>query len=189
MGSKSRPPCFLTAAISSSGSRTNRSSPKIPTNMFPFTKPDSWPNIGFSVTAGSSGTMRASAAFASSLGLGIFIPLGAAILANFPPFHPPHGDVMRFFQKWLDRLKGRLAGIEDAHKVVGAIHRVRHQSIERREVVAAAVSGEQLRVGLLADADVQGKDAWAVQVRRIVEIAVVLGHDGRERKPVGFVEI
>src|SRR5713101_1576981 len=41
--------------------------------MLPFTKAESWPNIGFRVTAGSSGTSLLKAALASSLGLGIFI--------------------------------------------------------------------------------------------------------------------
>src|SRR2546425_9670421 len=54
--------------------------------MLPLTKADSWPNIGLSVTAGSSGTSFANAAFASSLGFGIFIgPRGAGIGRHFPP--------------------------------------------------------------------------------------------------------
>src|SRR5437773_9889945 len=52
----------------------------MPQNMFPLTNADIWPNMGLIVIAGSSGTMRANAAFASSLGLGIFMPLGAAIV-------------------------------------------------------------------------------------------------------------
>jgi hypothetical protein len=51
--------------------------------MFPFTKADSWPNIGFSVTAGSSGTTLLKAAFAFSLGFGIdpgFIRLNPSVL-------------------------------------------------------------------------------------------------------------
>ena len=73
IGSKSRPPCFLTAVISVSGNLTTSSSPKRPQNMFPFTNAESWPNIGLSVMAGSSGTSRVNAALASSLGLGSFI--------------------------------------------------------------------------------------------------------------------
>jgi hypothetical protein len=60
-----------------------RSSPKIPQNMLPFTKAESWPNIGLSVTAGSSGTSLLKAAFAFSLGLGIdpgFIGLTPSVL-------------------------------------------------------------------------------------------------------------
>jgi hypothetical protein len=50
--------------------------------MLPFTKAESCPNIGFSVTAGSSGTSLLNTALASSLGLGIFIgPRGAGITA------------------------------------------------------------------------------------------------------------
>src|SRR6202165_3930083 len=79
MGSKSRPPCFFTVAISASGSRTLSSSPQTPQNMLPLTKAESWPNLGFRVTAGSSGTSLLNAALASSLGLGIAMPLGAAI--------------------------------------------------------------------------------------------------------------
>jgi hypothetical protein len=41
--------------------------------MLPFTKAESWPNIGFRVTAGSSATSLLNAALASSLGFGIFI--------------------------------------------------------------------------------------------------------------------
>ena len=49
--------------------------------MLPLTKADTCPNIGLIVTAGSSGTIRAKAAFASSLGLGIFIgPRGAGLI-------------------------------------------------------------------------------------------------------------
>jgi len=49
--------------------------------MFPFTNADICPNIGRMVTAGSSGTIREKAAFASSLGLGIFIgPRGAGLI-------------------------------------------------------------------------------------------------------------
>src|SRR5450759_4543975 len=70
MGSKSRPPCFFTAAISGSGSLTKRSSPNSPANILPFTNAERLPNIGFSVTAGSSGTNSLNAAFASSLALG-----------------------------------------------------------------------------------------------------------------------
>src|SRR5262245_53006392 len=47
--------------------------------MLPFTKAESWPNMGLIVIAGPSGTTRAKAALASSLGLGIFIDFGAAI--------------------------------------------------------------------------------------------------------------
>ncbi|MGH7763369.1 MAG: hypothetical protein ACREOM_03000 [Candidatus Dormibacteraceae bacterium] len=62
------------------GNRTTRSSPNKPQNMFPFTKADIWPNIGFKVTAGESGTSLLKAAFASSLGLGIFIDPGAIMI-------------------------------------------------------------------------------------------------------------
>src|SRR5438128_11702408 len=65
----------------------------MPQNMFPFTNADIWPNMGLIVIAGSSGTMRANAAFASSLGLGIFMPLGAA-MAAFSSINP--GARVRF---------------------------------------------------------------------------------------------
>jgi hypothetical protein len=45
--------------------------------MLPFTKAESWPNMGFKVTAGSLGTIFVKAAFASSLGFGNFIPFAA----------------------------------------------------------------------------------------------------------------
>jgi hypothetical protein len=53
--------------------------------MLPFTKAESWPNIGFKVTAGSLGTIFEKAAFASSLGFGNFIPFatGGAIASIF----------------------------------------------------------------------------------------------------------
>src|ERR1700694_5292362 len=79
MGSKSRPPCVFTVAISASGSRTISSSPKIPQNMLPLTKAESWPNIGFRVTAGSLGTSLRDAALAPALGLGTALALGADI--------------------------------------------------------------------------------------------------------------
>src|SRR5712691_4460573 len=71
MGSKSRPPCLRMGAAWSSGRRTNRSSPKSPLNMLPFTKAARLPNIGRMLTAGSSGTSFVNAALACSLGFGI----------------------------------------------------------------------------------------------------------------------
>src|SRR4029077_7072540 len=62
--------------------RTNRSSPKSPANMLPFTNAARLPNIGRIVTAGSSGTSFANAALACSLGFGIAPP--AILLMSFP---------------------------------------------------------------------------------------------------------
>src|SRR5438094_9027047 len=91
----------------------NSSSPKIPQNMLPFTKADIWPNIGRIVMPGPSGTTRANAAFASSLGFGIFMPLGAAITTDSLPFDPPLGDLMRLAEQRLDPLGRRLARGQD----------------------------------------------------------------------------
>src|ERR1700693_4362578 len=60
--------------------------------MLPFTKAESWPNIGFSVTAGSSETSLLNAALASSVGLGIFIdPRSIGLIVAPPP--GPDGDL------------------------------------------------------------------------------------------------
>ncbi len=90
-------------------------------------------------------------------------------------------DPLSLVEQRLQRIKGRITGVEDAHPMVGPVDRVRHQAVEGREVMIA-LAWKQRRVRLLADPDVQSKDAGAVQMRRVVEIGVVLGHDGGERK-------
>src|SRR2546427_10381440 len=83
--------------------------------MLPFTNAESWPNIGFSVTAGSSGTMRAKAAFASSLGFGIFIgPRGAGIGRHFPP--TPTTVAKGVYQPESKGRFGTLAGIRQCKR-------------------------------------------------------------------------
>jgi len=49
--------------------------------------------------------------------------------------------------------------------------------------------GEERSVRLFRDSDVQAEDLWAVQVGLVVEIAVVLGDDGRERKSARAFEV
>src|ERR1041384_2972633 len=128
MGSKSRPPCFFTFAISCWGRRTKKSSPKMPQNMLPFTKADIWPNIGLMVTAGSSGTALANAAFASSLGRGIFINLGAGIgsVPPPPPLNTSCGDLVRLLQQRTQLGEGGIASIQHANKGVRTVDGVGH---------------------------------------------------------------
>src|ERR1051325_7618114 len=166
MGSKSRPPCFFTFAISCWGRRAKKSLPKMPPNMLPFTKADIWPNIGLMVTAGSSGTALANAAFASSLGRGIFIDLGAGIgsVPPPPPLNTSCGDLVRLLQQRTQLGEGRIAWIQHANKVVRSVDGVGHQHVERRVVVDLVAPKEAL-VGLLADSDVEPKHAFPVQVR------------------------
>src|SRR5258708_25644290 len=106
--------------------------------MLPFTKAESWPNIGFRFTAGSSGTSLLKAALASSLGLGIepgaIRPI-PTILHLSVSSRPPDSYVARLSQQWSDRLKRRIAWVEHADKMVAPIHRVWHDPVERREVV------------------------------------------------------
>src|SRR5438093_11454541 len=143
IGSKSCPPCFLTFAISSSGRRTNRSSPKIPQNMLPFTKADIWPNIGRVVMPGPSGTTRANAAFASSLGFGIFMPLGAAIPTDSLPFDPSLGDLIGLAEQRLDALERRLARVQDRDPVALPVNGMGHQLVQRGELVLTLVRKER----------------------------------------------
>src|SRR3989442_1127030 len=126
----------------------------MPQNMFPFTNADIWPNMGLIVIAGSSGTRRANAAFASSLGLGIFMLLGAAIVrillhhvqelaalrspgSSAAAMRPADRDGVCFGKERLDSLERGLARVEDAHPVVRAIDRMGHESVQDREVVVA----------------------------------------------------
>src|SRR2546430_9902880 len=92
-----------------------------------------------------------------------------------------HGDPVGLLEQRLHRVEGRVARVQDTDKVVASVDRVRHQLIERGEVVLP-IGPEELLVGLLADPDVEPKDAVTVEIRSVVEIAVVLGHDRRERK-------
>src|SRR5258708_3551879 len=121
--------------------------------MLPFTKAESWPNIGFRVTAGSSGTSLLRAAWASPLGLGIepgaIRPI-PTILHLSVSSRPPDSNVARLSQQWSDRLKRRIAWVEHADKMVAPIHRVWHEPVERREVVLAL--DEQRGISLLAHA-------------------------------------
>jgi hypothetical protein len=76
---------------------------------------------------------------------------------------------------------------------------MRQQAVERSEVVARRDDGaergsrrlraEQRAVSFLADADVQPENARTIQLRGTVEIAVILGDDGGERKPLRWREI
>src|SRR5207247_2052934 len=108
----------------------------MPQNMFPFTNADIWPNMGLIVIAGSSGTRRANAAFASSLGLGIFMLLGAAIVrillhhiqelagalrspgSSAAAMRSADRDGVCFGKERFDPLESGLAWVEDAYPVV-----------------------------------------------------------------------
>src|SRR5437762_476069 len=152
----------------------------MPQNMFPFTNADIWPNMGLIVIAGSSGTMRANAAFASSLGLGIFMPLGAAIVrillhhVQELPATPRSGlmaaamrssdrDGVCFGKERFDPLERGLARVEDAYPVVRAIDRMGHEPVQGREVMVAVCRKER-PVCLLADSDVEPEDTRPIQV-------------------------
>src|SRR5947199_7266451 len=187
-GSSSSPPCFLPFANTSAGRRTNSSSPKIPQNMLPFTKADIWPNIGRIVMPGPSGTTRANAAFASSLGFGIFMPLGAAITTDSFPFDASPGDLIGLAEQRLDALERRLAGVQDRDPVALPVNGMGHQLVQRGELVLTLVRKERPE-SLFAHADVEPKHAGPVQLRQLVKITVVLGDDRREREPAWPFEV
>src|SRR4051794_22971846 len=92
--------------------------------------------------------------------------------------------LIRLGEQGPHRLKRRGAGVEDAYPVHLAIDRMRHDPVQNREIVGVVLlMAEQGGEGLLAHADVQAEDAFAVQVGGTVELAVVLGHDRGEGEP------
>jgi hypothetical protein len=91
---------------------------------------------------------------------------------------------VRLGQQGLDRLESVDARIQHAHPGHPAVHRVRHERVERTEVVArvddAAGCGthgrppEPRSKGGWADADVQAEDTRAVQPGRAIVVAVLV---------------
>src|SRR5205085_2496011 len=57
---------------------------------------------------------------------------------RLPPLPAPHRDLVSAAQKRLDPLEGGGARVEHADPVLLGVDRVRHQSVERREVVLGA---------------------------------------------------
>ena len=75
IGSSIDDPLFLRSSNRSSlDSRTNRSFPNTPKNMFPLTKAEMLPNIGRTVTRSSFGTRDWKSSTDSLSGRGIFNP-------------------------------------------------------------------------------------------------------------------
>ena len=75
IGSSIDDPLFLRSSNRSSlDSRTNRSFPNTPKNMFPLTKAEMLPNIGRTVTRSSFGTSDRKSSTDSLSGRGIFNP-------------------------------------------------------------------------------------------------------------------
>ncbi len=73
MGSNKEAPFSVSSfSRSSPDSRKKRSLPKTPMNMFPFTKADTFPNIGRTFTRGSSGSKDLKNSLEPSSGRGIF---------------------------------------------------------------------------------------------------------------------
>src|SRR5579862_3649558 len=97
---------------------------------------------------------------------------------------PGHGQIICLRQKRLYvRCKRLVAGVEHADPEEAAIHRMGHDLIQGSEVVAARVCAagryavfvgrergraEECSERLLADADIQAKDRWAVEVGELV---------------------
>src|SRR6266704_2465825 len=74
IGSSNEAPFFSRSSFRfSSDTRTNRSSPNSPVNMFPLTNADMFPNIGRIVIRGSSGKIDLKNSLEFSLGRGICI--------------------------------------------------------------------------------------------------------------------
>jgi len=72
IGSSSEAPSFSSSSSRlSSDRRSNKSFPKSPANMFPFTNADMFPNIGRIVTRGSSGKRDLKNSFDFSSGRGM----------------------------------------------------------------------------------------------------------------------
>ena len=101
---------------------------------------------------------------------------------------PLDRDLVSLREQRLERVEGRLARIEDAHPVIASIHGVWHQDIEGGEVMRR-VAGKERLICLLADTDIQPEDTRSVEVRRVVEVAVVLGDHRREWHPARSLEV
>src|SRR5581483_3714078 len=96
---------------------------------------------------------------------------------------PAHRDFVGLAQERGELVKCRVARIEHAYPVIGSVDGVGQEPVELGEIVLT-LSTEQGAVCRLAHADVEPEDAVTVEVGCIVELAIVLGHDGREGKPV-----
>src|SRR5438552_1545362 len=103
-------------------------------------------------------------------------------------FYPLDGDPISLLEQSPDRVEGRVARVQNTDKVVGAIHRVRHQQVDSG-VIPLPVIGEQGPIRLLAHANVEAKDTLTVEIRSVIEIAVILRDDGRETKPTRIGQI
>src|SRR6266702_1025916 len=109
IGSSIDDPLFLRSSNRSSlDSRTNRSFPKTPKNMFPFTNAEMLPNIGRTVTRSSFGTRDRKTSTDSLSGRGIFNPVHAHG-SKFPlrvdeVFRNTLGDLGQFclITRWMD---------------------------------------------------------------------------------------
>src|SRR5207244_10510176 len=88
--------------------------------------------------------------------------------------------LVRLGEKRLRALERRLTRVEYADPRLARVHRVRHERVKRREIVFR-IGRKQGPKRLARHADVQAIHTVSVQLGQVVELAVVLGDDGRKR--------
>src|SRR5687768_1240241 len=93
----SAPSTSSNSARSSSGSLIAIRSPNRERNMFPLTKPASWPNIGRSVTPAASGSSERNTSLAGSAGLAIFDVIITRAYVEKPSHDSSGGRIVKVF--------------------------------------------------------------------------------------------
>src|SRR5207247_10896782 len=100
----------------------------------------------------------------------------------------PDRYLIRLGQQGFEVFESCFGWIQHGDPVIRTVDRMRHQHIERSEVVLS-LAGEQRSIRLFRDADVQPEDVRPVEVGLVVELAVVLDDDGREWKSSRALEV